>query len=102
MLRLLVQPLALVALSGLAVACGDASRVHALLSREARRTYGPAAVAALVRDEQQELRRLSDAVKRPDVRVEASATVLLEDGSQARLTLEDDEFRVSATETLPA
>jgi len=123
MLRHLVPALALVALSGLAVACGrpalpdpraaarayadaaargDASRVHSLLSREAQRTYGSAAVAALVRDEQQELRRLADAVTRPDVRVEASATMLLEDGSQARLTLEDDEFRVAATETLPA
>jgi hypothetical protein len=123
MLRLNVPLLRVTALSALVAACGrpalpdprvaarayadaaargDSARVHALLSREARRTYGPVAVAVLVRDEKQEFRRLADAVRRPDVRVEASATVLLEDGSEALLALEDDEFRVSAAETLPS
>jgi hypothetical protein len=123
MFRRALPALVVVALSGLAAGCGrpalpdpraaarayadaaargDSARVYSLLSREARRTYGPAAVAVLVRDERAEFARLAAAVRRPDARVEASATVLLEDGSQARLALENDEFRVSAAETLPA
>jgi hypothetical protein len=123
MFRRALPALVVVALAGLAAGCGrpalpdpraaarayadaaargDSARVYSLLSREARRTYGPAAVAVLVRDERAEFARLAAAVRRPDARVEASATVLLEDGSQARLALENDEFRVSAAETLPA
>src|SRR5262245_31087947 len=85
-----------------AAARGDAARVHALLTREAQRTYGPSGVAKLVRDERAELGRMAAAVTRPDARVEAQATLRLADGSEAVLTLEHDEFRVAAAETLPS
>jgi len=122
MLRFGAKALSATALSGLALACGrpalpdprvaarayaeavargDSDRVHALLTREAQRTYGRAAVGTLVRDQRQELRQLADSVTRPDTRVEATATVLLGDGSEVELSLEDGGFRVAAAETLP-
>jgi len=122
MLRLTAPALRVLALSGLALACGrpalpdpreaarayadaaargDADRIHALLTREARRTYGQARVRELVRDERAELGRQAAAVSRPDTRVEASATLLLADGSEVELALEADGFRVAAADTLP-
>jgi hypothetical protein len=123
MLRHAAPALRVAALSGLALACGrpalpdprltvssyaeavargDAPRIHALLTREAQRTYGQAKVTELVRDERAELGRQAAAVSRPDARVDASATLLLADGTSVELALEPEGFRVAAADTLPA
>jgi hypothetical protein len=85
-----------------AAARGDADRIHGLLTREAQRTYGLGGVRTLVKDERAELGRVAAAVTRPDARVDAAATLRLADGTEAVLTLEHDEFRVAAAETLPS
>lgn len=123
MLRVAVRAVRIVAFSSLALACGrpalpdphvaarayaeaaargDADRLHALLTTEAQRTYGREQVRALVRDERQELRRQSDALRGRDVRLDATATMQLADGSEVELTLEPEGFRVAAADTLPA
>jgi len=122
MLRFAVLALRVAALSGLCLACGpaalpdarvaakryadaaargDADAIHALLTRDARRTYGKERVRTLVRDERPELARQAEAIRRPDVRVEANATLLLSDGSEVELALEPEGFRVAAADTLP-
>lgn len=85
-----------------AVARGDAGAVYALMTRDARRTYGRAEVARLVRDERRELSAAARAVTRPDARVDATATLLLADGTRVELALEPAGFRVAAGGTLPA
>ena len=84
-----------------AAARGDADGVHALLTRDARRTYGLGRVRELVRDERAELSRQAASVSRTDARVEASARLLLADGSAVELELEPEGFRVAAADTLP-
>jgi hypothetical protein len=81
---------------------GDANRLHALLTRDAKRTYGEARVTELVKDEREELRRQATALTGPDTRVDASATLLLADGSEVELSLEPEGFRIAAASTLPA
>jgi len=109
-------------LSGLAVACGrpalpdpratasayaeaaargDGQRIYALMTREARRTYGEARTRELVGDAREELRRQAAALERPDTRVEGAATLLLSDGTTVELALEPEGFRVAAADTLP-
>ncbi|HEV8549841.1 MAG TPA: hypothetical protein VGQ57_12450 [Polyangiaceae bacterium] len=113
----------LLGLSGLVVACGrpalpdpraaartyadaaergDAARIYSLMTKDARRTYGEARTRELVKDERDELARTAAALRRPDVRVEGSATVLLADGTEIELALESEGFRVAAADTLPA
>jgi hypothetical protein len=109
-------------LSGLAVACGrpalpdprvtasayaeaaargDGQRIYALMTRDARRTYGEARTRELVGDAREELRRQASALKRPDTRVDGAATLLLADGTTVELALEPEGFRVAAADTLP-
>lgn len=85
-----------------AAARGDANRLHALLTREAQRTYGAPRVAELVRDERAELRARAAAVTARDARVEATATLVLADGGRVELALEPEGFRVAAADSLPA
>jgi len=85
-----------------AAAQGDAARLHALLTRDAQRTYGEPRVAELVKDERAELRATAAAVTARDARVDATATLVLTDGGRVELQLEPDGFRVAAAETLPA
>jgi len=84
-----------------AAARGDDQRIYALMTREARRTYGEARTRELVRDAREELRRQAEALTRPDARVDGSATLLLTDGTTVELALEPDGFRVAAADTLP-
>jgi hypothetical protein len=85
-----------------AAAKGDAGRIYALLTREARQTYGERRTRELVGDARAELAHQAEAIRRPDIRVEGEATVLLDDGTQVELTLERDGFRVAAADTLPS
>jgi hypothetical protein len=123
MLRVAVQALRVVAFSTLALACGrpalpdpnitvhayaeaarrgDADRIYALLNSDAQRGYGRERVRALVRDEHAELARQGASLAARGAHVDATATMLLADGSQIELTLEPDGFRVAAADTLPA
>jgi hypothetical protein len=81
---------------------GDSARIYALLSREARRTIGRDGTRALVRDARRELEVQGRALRAPRATVEAQAEVLLSDGSEVELSLEDGEFRIDAAATLPS
>ena len=117
-----MRALRLLGLSGLLVACGrpalpdpraaarayadaaakgDAGRIYALMTTDARRTYGERRTRELVADTRVELARQAAALSRSDTRVAGEATVLLDDGTRAELTLESDGFRVAAADTLP-
>jgi hypothetical protein len=123
MLRIAVRVMKVVAFSSWALACGrpalpdpritarayadaashgDADSIHALLTSDAQRDYGRERVRELVRDERAELARQADAIGTRDARVDATATLLLDDGTQVELTLEPEGFRVAAADTLPA
>jgi hypothetical protein len=81
---------------------GDSARIYALLSREARRSLGRDGTRRLVREARRELEVQGRALRAPRVTVEATAEVLLSDGSEVELSLEDGEFRVDAAATLPS
>jgi hypothetical protein len=123
MLRVAVRAVCVVAFSTLPLACGrpalpdpqvaarayadaaargDADRIYSLLDSDAQRSYGRERVGELVRDERSELARQGASLRARDVRADATATLLLADGSQIELTLEPDGFRVAAADTLPA
>lgn len=123
MLRVLVRALTVVAFSSSMLACGrpalpdpraaarsyadaaargDAAAVYALLTSDAQRNYGPERVRELAQDEHAELARQAEALRAPGTRVDATATLLLSDGTTVELTLEPDGFRVAAADTLPA
>lgn len=85
-----------------AVRSGDADAVHALLTRDAQRSLGRAGTARLLTEQRAELGRQAEGLLSPETRVEATATLLLRDGSHAELTLEPEGFRVAAAETLPS
>lgn len=123
MLRVAVRAVCVVAFSTFALACGrpalpdpdvaarayaeaavhgDADRIYALLNSDSQKSYGRARVHELVGDERAELARQGAALRARDARVEATATLLLDDGSRIELTLEPEGFRVAAADTLPA
>jgi hypothetical protein len=123
MLRVAVRALQAVAFSSVALACGgpslpdpavaarayadaaargDADRIGGLLTSDARRDFGAERIRELVRDERGELARQAEALRSRDARIEATATMLLSDGTRVELTLEPDGFRVAAADTLPA
>jgi hypothetical protein len=81
---------------------GDSDRIYALLSREARRSIGRDGARRMVRDAQKELQAQGRALRAPGATVEAQAEVLLADGSEVELSLEDGTFRVDAAATLPS
>jgi hypothetical protein len=81
---------------------GDSDRIYALLSRDARRSIGRDGTRHLVRDARRELEAQGRALRAPGATVEAQAEVLLSDGSEVELSLEDGAFRVDAAATLPS
>jgi hypothetical protein len=84
-----------------AVGRGDADAVHAMLTRQGRRGLGQEGTRRLVAAERAELTRQSRALLAVEPAVEATATILLADGSEVGLTLEAGGFRVAAADTLP-
>jgi hypothetical protein len=81
---------------------GDSNRIFALLSRDARRSVGREGARRMVRDARRELEAQGRALRAPGASVEASAKVLLADGSEVELRLEDGGFHVEAAATLPS
>lgn len=76
--------------------------MYALLSREARRSVGRDGARRMVRDARRELEARGRALRAPGSTVEARALVLLSDGSEVELSLEEGSFRVAAAATLPS
>jgi hypothetical protein len=81
---------------------GDSDRIYGLLSRDARRGIGRDGARRMVRDARRELSAEGRALRARGSTVEAQATVLLADGSEVELSLEDGGFRVDAAATLPS
>jgi hypothetical protein len=85
-----------------AAARGDADAVHGMLTTEAKRTFGPEGTKRLVADAKNELGAQARALGQPGSRVEATATVLLRDGTNVELALGPSGFRVASADTLPS
>jgi hypothetical protein len=73
-----------------------------MLSDRSRQSWRPADVERIVADEKGELAMLAKAVAEPGTVVRASARVRYPDGEDATLDLEDDGFRISSADALPA
>jgi hypothetical protein len=85
-----------------AAARGDSDALHALLTTEAKRTFGREGTRKLVADARAELGAQARALGRPGARVDATATVPLRDGTNVELELEPSGFRVASADTLPS
>jgi hypothetical protein len=85
-----------------AAARGDAEALHGMLTTEAKRSFGPEGTRKLVADARRELGEEGRALLRPGVRVDASATIPLRDGTTVELGLEASGFRVASADTLPS
>lgn len=81
---------------------GDADAIHAMLTREAQRDFGPEGTRRLVQESRPELLRQSQALTSSDARVEAMAEVRFADGESALLELQGSQFRVGSAGTLPS
>src|SRR5262245_62324 len=85
-----------------AAARGDADALHAMLTTEARRSYGSEGTRRLVGDARAELGAQGKALLGPGARVDATATVPLRDGTSVELELEPSGFHVASADTLPS
>lgn len=85
-----------------AAARGDAEALHGMLTTEAQRSFGREGTRRLLGDARAELGAQGRALLNPGTRVEATATVPLEDGTQVELTLGPSGFRVASADTLPS
>ena len=81
---------------------GDDAAIYAMLSREARASYGREGTRKLVKDAKAELARSGKALGSPSTQIEARATVRFTDGEDAVLAVEDGDFRVTAALALPS
>lgn len=85
-----------------AVAKGDANAVHALLTEEARRTYGPEGTRRLLNDGKAEIAEQARAFSLPTATVRIEAEVPYVDGERAILEVDSGHYRISAAAGLPA
>jgi hypothetical protein len=81
---------------------GDADAVHAMLTEDARRAFGPQGTRRLLNDARTEIARSARGFSSPKATVRAVAAVPFVDGEQSLLDLEAGRFRVSASAGLPA
>jgi hypothetical protein len=81
---------------------GDSRAIYEMLSEKSRQSWRPADVERIVGDEKAELATLAKAVGEPGAVVRASARVRYRDGENATLDLEDNAFRISSADALPA
>ncbi|NUQ79114.1 MAG: hypothetical protein HUU21_36805 [Polyangiaceae bacterium] len=83
---------------------GDADAIYDMLSEKSRRALSREEVRKLVADERKELAEQAKALSSPDVaaKVKTRARVRYPDGEDATLELEDQAFRISAADALPA
>jgi len=81
---------------------GDSRAIYDMLSERSRKSWRPADVERIVADEKAELATQAKAVSEPGTVVRASARVRYPDGEDATLDLEDNGFRISSADALPA
>ncbi|HEX7668062.1 MAG TPA: hypothetical protein VF395_00680 [Polyangiaceae bacterium] len=87
---------------GAAAAKGDARAVHALMTEEARRTYGEEGTKRLLADARDEITRQASAFSSPAATVRVEAEVPYVDGERAIIEVSAGHYRVSAASGLPA
>lgn len=83
---------------------GDADAIYDMLSEKSRRSLSREEVRKMVADERNELAEQAKALNSPEVaaKVKTRARVRYPDGEDASLELEDNAFRISAADALPA
>jgi hypothetical protein len=85
-----------------AAARGDADALYAMLSDGGRRSLTRDEVARIVGEEKAELSAQGKALASREAVVKSEARVRYADGEEAALTVEDDGYRISAADALPA
>jgi hypothetical protein len=85
-----------------AAAKGDAHAIYGLLSERSRKSLHPADIEKLVADERVELATQAKAVADARASIRATARLRYADGEDATLEVEDDGFRISSADGLPA
>lgn len=85
-----------------AAARGDATALHAMLTRDAREHLGRAGVQKLVAESRAELARAGRALSQKPLHAATVTRVRFDDGEVAELALEDGQFRVSSAAGLPS
>jgi hypothetical protein len=83
---------------------GDADAIYDMLSEKSRRALSREEVRKMVAEERKELAEQAKALDSPDLaaKVKTRARVRYPDGEDASLELEDNAFRISAADALPA
>ncbi len=85
-----------------AAARGDADALYGMLSDKGRRSLTRDEVRRIVNDEKSELALQGKAVASPSAVVKSEARLKYADGEEAALTVEDDGYRITAADALPA
>ncbi len=85
-----------------AARAGDAAALHAMMTSEAQRAYGPEGVKKVVSEARTELASRGQALATGPLRAESRAQLTYEDGEAAVLDLDSGRFFVSSAGTLPA
>ena len=81
---------------------GDADAIHAMLTRQGRRTHGLSGTRRLVGESRAELSRLGTALGTGGAEIDTRAKLRYADGEIANLVVERGQFRVSAAAGLPS
>lgn len=100
--RTLPDPRATAAEYARAAERNDAQAVHALLTDDARSTYGLAGTQRLLNEGRTEIVRQATAMASPAATVRAVAEVKYVDGEVSVLVVENGRYRISAAAGLPA
>jgi hypothetical protein len=85
-----------------AAARGDADALHGMLTSDAQRTFGREGTKRVVADARKEIGAQGRALLQPGSRVDATATVPLNDGTSVELVFGPGGFRVASADTLPS
>lgn len=85
-----------------AAARGDADALHGMLTSDSQRTFGREGTKRVVADARKELGAQGRALLQSGSRVDATATVPLNDGTSVELVFGPGGFRVASADTLPS
>lgn len=85
-----------------ALESGDPARVHPWLSSRAREELSDEEIAALLEGEKEELGQLGRELKAQELSSRARARLLLEDGTEVTLELEEGRFLLRGAGVVPA
>ena len=85
-----------------AARAGDAALVYGLLTERSQQALGHEGVGRAVEDARAALSEAGARLEASSAHVEQEARLRFEDGEEARLPLQEGQFRVSSTDALPA